>query len=313
MPETNNMILSVDYKNIPGVLFCRWIDRDGYAFKIPRNQFKQATLNKFSESGEFTFRDKGCVYILFGEDMADEGEEAYIGESISIDTRLSYHAFSAKRWGWQEVLIFCRDDSDFSKSHLEYIEEQLILAARNCRIRLRNDGKNRRKGASYSIDMAYEKAAGDFVEGVKLVCGSLGYKLFEPLPTVTEVLQPPAEEEQLLPAFPVFTTQASDRYNATGRFTGVGKTFIVLAGSTIASIEANTIPEAAKEKREELQTSGIVDNNFRFVENFVFPSPAAAACVICGASVSAYVAWRGLKDFVEEQEKKVTEQESEQS
>lgn len=300
MTETNNMTLFVDYKDIPNVLFCHWIDRGGeYAFKIPRDQCKKEILEKFPESGEGTFRDKGCIYILYGEDT--EEENAYIGQSVSIDTRLGVHAFSSKSWGWQEALIFCRDDTDFDISHLKYIEEQLILKARDCRIPLRNDGARPRKGVTCDINPAYEKTANDFVEGVQLICRTLGYKLFEPLPTVAEVSQPSTDTAQPLPDFPTFPTKASDKYKATGRFTGDGKTFMVFAGSTISPRETETIPESGKRNRAELQESGII-KNLRFEQDYVFSSPSAAAYVVGGASANGYSFWEGLADYVPKQE-----------
>ena len=300
MTESNTLTLFVNYKDIPGALLCRWIDRRGLGFKIPRSQFRKETLDKFPESGYDTFRDKACVYILFGENMEGDAE-AYIGQSISIDSRIGYHASPAKTWNWSEAFVFCRNDLEFEISHMKYVEEQLILKARGCRIPLRNDDRFQRKGATCDIKPAYKKAADDFIEGVVLLCSALGYKLFEPLPTADEVSQPLTDAAQPEQGSPTFTARTSDKYKATGRFTGDGKTFMVIAGSTMSQDETPTIPGSAKEQREELQASGIV-KNCRFVKDYVFRSAGAAAYVINGGSISAKNLWEGLEEFLDKQE-----------
>jgi hypothetical protein len=182
---------------------------------------------------------------------------------------------------------------------MEYIEEQLILITQNCRIPLRNRQK-KEKGATRTIKPKSKKAADAFIESVQLLCGVLGYKLFEPLPTAIELSQPPADATQSLPDFPTFTAKMSGRYEATGKFTGVGKTFMVIAGSTISPTETKTIPESGKTNRAELQKSGII-KNLRFERNYVFSSPSAAAYVVGGAS-AGYSFWEGLADFVPKHE-----------
>ena len=82
-------------------------------------------------------------------------------------------------------------------------------------------------------------------------------------------------------------------YVAKGRLTGQGDSFVVLAGSTINQITANTMPPAAKAKRQELQSPkfGVI-KNFAFKQDHVFSSASAAAAVIGGRSVSAKKFWK---------------------
>jgi hypothetical protein len=268
-------------------------------FKIPRHQFRKELLDKFPESGYDTFRDKACIYILFGE--TGEGEErAYIGESTSIDTRLGTHAFSSKSWDWENVIIFCRNDREFGKDEMLYIEERLIFKAWDAgRFDIPNDGKNKRKAPTCSIKDRYKSAADEFVGSIQLLCSALGYTLFEPMPSGNEtqsIASASPNPQDTDADLPIFTARASGRYEAKGRMTGDGKTFVVFAGSTISPTEANTIPDAAKAKREELQSSGMIEN-LTFKQNHVFRSAARAACVVAGSSVSAYEFWEGLKDF----------------
>ena len=309
MPEDktgkNALTMFADYKGIPGALFCEWAHRRGLAFKIPRSQYRKESLEKFPAGGIGTFRDKGCIYILIGE--TGEGEpRAYIGVSTSIDTRLGTHAFSSKSWkNWENVIIFCRNDHQFGKDELLYIEEQLIFKAWDAdRFVVPNDGKNRRKVPTCNIKDLYKSAADEFVESIQLLCCSLGYLLFEPKPSAVETEQPmtasPSPQDSVVD-LPVFTTKASEeRYNAKGRLTGDGKTFVVLAGSKIRRDETDTISDAAKAKREELQSPVIgVIKNFTFEHDYVFRSASAAAGVIAGHNVNAYAVWEGLKAFMD--------------
>jgi hypothetical protein len=303
MTETS-LTMFINYKDIPDVIFYRWIDKRGLAFKIPRNRVGEV-LSKVPEGGYDTFRDKACIYILFGENK-DGDEKAYIGESTSIDIRLRTHAFSSKSWNWETAVIFCRNDTEFNKGHILYMEEHLILKARDGRFDIPNDGQNRRRGVTQTINTAHQKAADDFVENIQLLSSALGYRLFEPMPLVveeTQVSTTPTGGVQQPPRIDVqtFTTKASDKYKATGKLAGEGKTFIVLAGSTMNPTEVNSIPESAKEKRSELIESGIV-KDWRFEKDCVFRSPAAAAGVIHGGSVNAYIIWEGLDIFLQQRE-----------
>jgi len=268
-------------------------------------------LDKFPESGYDTFRDKACIYILFGENENGD-EEAYIGESVAIDTRLGTHAYSSKGWNWQDVFVFCRNDLVFDKSHVRYMEEQLILKARDCCISLRNKGKTQEEEAVCTINSEYKAAADSFIEGIQMLCDTFGYRLFEPLPTAVEVAEEAQSQANTAPAdggqplrnstqdSPTFKVESSGRYNVTGKMTGIGKTFMVFAGSTISPTEADTIPPSAKVYREELKTSGVI-KDFRFEQDYVFSSPSAAASVVSGASINGYTFWAGLRDFVPKQ------------
>jgi len=317
--ETNNLTLFVNYKDIPGALLCRWIDRRGLAFKIPRSQFKKEMLDKFPESGYDTFRDKACVYILFGEN--ENGDvEAYIGESVAIDTRLGTHAFTSKGWAWQDVFVFCRNDLVFDKTHVLYMEEQLILKAKGCRIPLRNSRRANEAEAVLTINSEYKRAADDFVEGIQILCDTFGYKLFVPQLTAAEYAEVAAEVAaevtqaqtdkasagaNLLQDLPTFEAESSGRYKATGKPTGIGKAFMVLAGSTISSTEADSIPPSAKDNRTELQASGVI-KDFRFEQDYVFRSPTAAAGVVGGASVNGNTFWVGLDSWLNSRDSSLT-------
>lgn len=176
-PE-NNITVTLNYRNVRDVLLCRWIDREGIAVRIPRNQINSENFGKFPESGYNAFQDKACLYILLSRDN-EENSTAYIGESVSITKRLMSHKSSTNE-NWDDVIVFCRNDTMFDKGHILYIEEQLFLHAREIgQYIILNDGKNQRKTPFCTIDPAYEKAANDFVESIKLVCEMLGYELFK--------------------------------------------------------------------------------------------------------------------------------------
>ena len=305
--DKNSLDMFVDYKEIPGALFCRWIDRQGYAFKIPRHQYRKKLLDKFPEGGLGTFRGKACIYILFGEPSTEEGDgeeekeetegRAYIGASSAIDTRLGTHAFSSKSWDWRNVIIFCHNDHIFGKDELLYIEEQLIIQSQKIE---RFDILNSKRNApTCNVRDKYENAADMFVQSIQLLCHALGYTLFEPMSSGRESQQPmsanpsPQDSDDDMP---IFTTRSSGEYRATGKMTGDGKTFVVFADSTISRTEASTIRASARAKREELQSSEVI-KNFTFEEDYVFKSASAAAGVICGHNASANAVWEGLKAF----------------
>jgi hypothetical protein len=280
-----------------GALYCAWIDREGIAFKISRNQAINV-LNTLAESGYDTCRDKSCIYILFGERHTEDDDEnmAYIGETDNIVQRTISHLGDKWGWKWDEIVVMCRNDNKFNKGHTLYIEEQLIRDAYRAGRYGVSNYKIREDKPSKLINGGYQKAVNDFVENVEILTGILGYKLFEAL-QLDEVLPiaSSSAETTVTQSFPDeplefrMETKARGQINAKGRLVEGGG-FLVYKDSSIFQEPADTMPKFVKALLQSLQDSGVIQNG-RFVKDQLISSHSTAASVIRGASVSGSIAW----------------------
>jgi hypothetical protein len=278
-----------------GIIRLMLRNREGIAFKIPRNYANQLS-QKLPEIGCETCRDKSCVYILFGSNTSGH-VMAYIGETDDITNRLINH-YSGKLF-WDTAIVFCRNDNDFGKDSIRYIETYLIeFANRIGRYRIENSTKNQYPHINESNRIVAE----DFIESVKILAGTLGYPIFEARQIISEAT---AIAEDL----PVFVITRGGAIEAKGQPTSGG--FVVFKDSQVYPVMTRSIPKPIKYARKRLIRRGVIVEN-RFVKDFVFSSSSTAASVIWGGSMSGGTTWgiplpdgsyKTLKLYFEEQKK----------
>jgi len=253
-------------------------NREGIAFKIPKSKATKFLPN-LPETGSETCRDKAYVYILFGENEKDQ-PIAYIGETDNITSRIANHCTNKEFW--KDAVVFCRNDNDFGKEHIYYIETRLIEIATQI-------GRYQIENATITqlphINATNRIVADDFIESIKLLAGTLGYPIFEPLRAA--VLKP-STTQTTVEGTPIFVITKGGTLNAKGQPTNEG--FVVFEGSTISPTETASIPLSAKRKREELEEQRVVVDNC-FTRDTLFNTSTAAAAVICGASVNGLDWW----------------------
>ncbi|MDR3181729.1 MAG: GIY-YIG nuclease family protein [Planctomycetaceae bacterium] len=262
---------------VTGAIHLTLRNREGMAFKIPRSRAAKF-LPTLPDKGSETCRDKACVYILFGEDDKDR-PMVYIGQSdCDIAVRLANHRVSKDFWKY--AVVFCRNDTDFSKTHIYYIETRLIeIATQMGRYQIANKPITQNP----HINEHNRIVADDFIESIKLLAGTLGYPLFEPLRAVIPpLITTPSETPD------VFVITKGGTLDAKGQPTSEG--FVVFEKSTISPTVTESIPASTKRLREELTEQGVIADN-RFTRDHLFNTPSAAAAVICGASVNGLEWW----------------------
>ena len=248
------------------------------------------------------------VYILLGEDEAQGGRLAYIGQSDDVSNRLVRH--DARKDFWDEVVIVTSKDTNLTSAHVRYLESRLIRLAKAIgRVPLTN-GNEPSGGAELpeadASDMDY------FVEQVRILLPVLGVDVFRgrarrapavPLPSGAEA-NPSAEEADLPPdeVSPVF--RLTNRLGVDARAQVVDGEFTVLSGSRIAASMRLKDGSTASTKRQFTARSAIhrkvledaaepaVGATVQLVRDFVFTSPSAAAAVIQGhATANGRKAW----------------------
>jgi hypothetical protein len=124
----------------------------------------------------------------------------------------------------------------------------------------------------------------EFIEYIKILINTMGFKVFEPLIKDTgSVLQ---SKEYLY---------VKGAHGANGKGNRTSDGFIVFASSELA---ANTVPSFSKSfnvLRDELLKNDIIKNNgttLIFASDYLFSSPSIAAAVIMGRNANGLTEWK---------------------
>ncbi|SIQ44533.1 protein of unknown function [Chryseobacterium sp. RU37D] len=254
-----------------GRLTCELSNWTGKAFKIPRNKIKVSIDRKELESTG--------VYILFGK-SADNKDLAYIGEGEEIYKRITQH-ISGKDF-WNEAIIFISKDENLNKAHIKYLENRLYeIAKKVSRYNLDNSNIPTKPSISEPDRSEME----EFIENIKLLTNTLGYKIFEELIHENQTL-----EEQENNTFYIRATRGA---NAQGQITNEG--FVVLKGSEIADSVTNSLNQSIINFRQRLideQKIVNINNKLVFSEDYLFSSPSTAAAIVMGRSANGLTEWK---------------------
>ncbi|MFC7348566.1 GIY-YIG nuclease family protein [Chryseobacterium zhengzhouense] len=254
-----------------GRLTCELSNWTGKAFKIPRNKIKVST--------DRTELESTGIYILFGK-STDNKDLAYIGEGEEIYKRIIQHV-SGKDF-WNEAVVFISKDENLNKAHVKYLENRLYEIAKKVnRYNLDNSNIPTRSSISESDRAEME----EFIENIKLLTNTLGYKIFEELIHENQTI-----EEQVNNTFYIRATRGA---NAQGQITNEG--FVVLKDSEIADSVTTSLNQSIINFRQRLideQKIVNINNKLIFTEDYLFSSPSTAAAIVMGRSANGLTEWR---------------------
>lgn len=255
-----------------GRMICELSNWTGKAYRIPRGKVKDC-VDRVELSST-------TVYLLFGKAESSTAKpKVYIGESENAYNRLVQHV-SEKEF-WNESVVFISKDENLNKAHIKYLESRLFeIAANASRYEIQNDKKPTRS----SISEADQAEMEEFIEYVKMLINTMGFKVFEPLVKDTP-------EVNTQPEF-LYITAAR---GANGKGKRVSDGFVVFKGSEIASDPPSSFPKSFSTLRNELLESEIisdVDGKLVFQNDYLFSSPSAAAAVVMGRSANGLTEWK---------------------
>lgn len=244
---------------------------NGKALKIPRIEVAACNRDDIAQAG---------VYFLFCKE--DDGSDSvYIGEAENVKERLVQHIrdyqAEKEKYYWSTAVIFI--GRDLNKALIRYLENRFVEIARACKrykVLTKNTYRNTVMKESQVAVME------EFVDNVKILINTLGYKLLEPL-VQTDTDANVTEEEQDL-----FISSGS--VTASGKVTSEG--FVVYKGSVVnAKTSAKSLTSSMVKLREKLFADGKV-KDLTTTEDILFSSSSAAADFIMGYSVSGPRTWK---------------------
>ena len=279
MPFGKSVRIFLPDATVTGMRHAEILNRTGQATACPRNRLEE--LKNWPEAS------RPGVYFLFEARLGDSKPSAYIGESENVAERLLQH--DRKREFWNDAVIFSSKDDNLSKAHIKYLESRLESIATSAdRYKIENGNSP----TLSALPRAEREAMEELLEDIRLVLGTLGYPVLEPLipkqvpspPTPTPIPTPAATSGEL-----IFTVH---KLVAHGVQTDEG--FVLKKGSTASKPNSDSLNTRLAKFKEQLISDGrMLDeaDHYRLAEDILMSSSSYAAALIAGTARSGPQSW----------------------
>jgi hypothetical protein len=251
----------------------------GQAIACPRSRFSE--LKKWSES------QRPGVYFLLEKHSTDDKNAVYIGESENVFKRLTDH--DRKKDFWNEVILFTSKDENLTKSHIKYLESRLT------KITIESDrysAENSNNPTESTLPRADKDAMEEFIHNAKMILGTLGHKLLEPInSSSSEEIIP--DSDSLIGHRLYFKVNG---HSAEGKQSDEG--FLLIKGSEISLQTTASIPGKIKLMRQKLIENKILieqSDKLVLMKDIVLSSSSYAGALVAGTSRSGPQSWKNSK------------------
>lgn len=260
--------------SVTGIRHAEIINWTGQALAIPRARVKD--LSSWDET------QKPGVYFLFGIDSETGNDAVYIGEAEQVANRILQHL--SKKDFWNEVICFTNKDENLTKAHVKYLESRLVVLASQTK---RYELLNGNQPPQAVLPRGDKDAMEEFIENIRLLLGSLGYRLLEPLtsPDASTTASTLNKQQAVL-------TLKAKGYSATALQTNEG--IVVLKGSEASIVTSSSLSKGSTKKRKNLKDTGkLVETGDKLIlqEDTLFSSPSSASAVLLGYPCSGPEYW----------------------
>ena len=199
---------------------------------------------------------------------------------------------------WTEAIVFTTSNNSFGSTEISYLENRF------CNLALlanRYEVKNGNDPTPGNITEEKESEMEEFIDYAKVIMGTLGHKLFEPVskPVQRNDNDAVAINEDYSRLHLERTIKKIGKIEADGMQTAEG--FVVLKGSRISPVEDDTIRSGVRQQRKAAK----IDDNNILLEDMLFSSPSSAASFVIGKSTNGLIYWKNregqtLKSLEEE-------------
>lgn len=263
-----------------GRIKCTLPNWTGVAYKIPRTEIEKSKERKdLSQSG---------VYFLFGDSDQDNESFVYIGQAgirkngEGILYRLQEHKRNPDKDYWTDAVVFTTSNNSFGPTEISYLENQFYALAVNAKRYIVKNGADPTFG---HITEEKESELREFLDYAKIVMGTLGYKVFEPLIKQTSVSS--ADDTSNIGDERLFFIKRSGA-DAKAKLTPEG--IVVLAGSIIREDMVASCPAYVREMREINKDN--IDENNALQKDFLFKTPSTASTFVLAAPTNGNIEWK---------------------
>ncbi len=267
-----------------GRIKCTLANWTGIAYKIPRTDLEKCKdRDDLKQSG---------VYFLFGTSDETGKGVVYIGQAGArkngegILNRLMEHKRNPKKDYWTEAIAFTTSNNSFGPTEISYLENRFVNLAIDAN---RYEVKNENDPTSGNIIEEKESELEEFIDYAKVIMGTLGHKVFEPIVDKT-LNEDQTQTDNVDPSKIMLHLERNiknvGKVEANGRQTAEG--FVVLAGSQISPVDDETISSTIRKRRKTapINAEGVLQ------EDLLFTSPSSAAEFVVGKSENGLARWK---------------------
>ena len=240
---------------------------NGKAIKIPRTEVAACARDDITGVG---------VYFRICQE--DDGTDSvYIGEAENVLDRLIQHLreyqSGKEKYYWNTAIAFV--GRDLNKALIRYLENRFVEIAKECgryTILTKNTYKNT------VLKEAQVATMEEFIDNVKILINTLGYKVLVPAPQAT--------------ADTTYLYCKGSGASAKGFVSSGG--FTVVAGSTVSDHTVPSLETRGKtyfNLRKVLEGDGTITDG-AFTRDYEFKAPSAASAVVLGHTSNGNVDWK---------------------
>lgn len=185
---------------------------------------------------------------------------------------------------WTEAVVFTTSNNSFGPTEISYLENRFCNLAIQAN---RYEVKNGNDPTPGNITEEKESEMEEFIDNAKVVMGTLGHKLFEPLTkTQSESRGDAVKQDDVVKLYLRRTIKGAGTVAAEGYQTQEG--FVVLRGSSISPTDDDSIYPVIKERRRKVK----VDSEWVLQEDVLCRSPTFAAMLVIGKKANGLTSWK---------------------
>ena len=240
----------------------------------------RANISKLLGRPEFT---KPGVYCLKSNPDDDlYSERVYIGEAEKIGERLKSHLGKKE---FTEYIGFISKDELLTKSHIKYLESQLVTLATEAKSA---EIENSVVPALPALPEADIADMDFFLEQIKLILPLMGFTFLIPSVITHKVESPESQSTAEAPLYFIRSPKLQARMEETA------DGYVVLKGSEARLSFAKSVSKSSFKMRQKLIDSGVLqqqNSKYVFVEDAVLNSVSAAAMVVLGRESNGNIEW----------------------
>ncbi len=286
MPVGKSIRIFLADATVTGIRYAELVNWTGHGLACPRN--------RLSELSAWPEASKPGVYLLFEARLGDAKPLAYIGESENVAERLTSH--DRLKDFWNEVVIFTSKDENLTKAHVKFLESNLVAIAKKAD---RYTLENGNTPTESSLPRADKDAMAEFTDNIRMVLGTLGYPILEPLLRSAPVSLDVSLQSTQVVAGPVSTkldnlTFTVNGLVAHGSVTDEG--FVLKKGSQLSSKNMDSLPSRILQQKQKMQEDGrlfpdAASGHLELAEDVLTSSSSYAAALVAGTSRSGPQGW----------------------
>ncbi len=258
-----------------GIRHVEIVNWSGQAIACPRSRLSE--LKSWRDEAQ-----RPGVYFLLEKQTGESDDRAYIGESENVAKRLSEQ--ERDRDFWTEAVLFTSKDENLTKAHVKYLESRLTsISIEAGRYKIENSNTPPESRLPRSDKDAME----EFIHNLRIVLGTLGYRVLEPIRVVEQEV---AASKQSISNL-VFTFSLRG-LTASGQQTDEG--FVLFKDSDISGKTTKSITKKAAAIRKKWIADGTIvkkGDNYRLTKDSIIGAPSAAAVIVAGTSRSGPQSW----------------------